>query len=112
MAKKAKKETVGFFIFCLPFFFAIIAAVIAALTSLKVFKINGGILFGVCAGLALISVIIYSVTCFYILNKYGRGEVIGLFKNVKWAFAFWDGFALNCAALLGSVYAAVTSGKK
>ena len=101
----------GYAVFCLPFFLSALAAAGIILTALGLLKFNGRALFAACTAFALISVIIYITAYFHILGKYGRGGLIALSKNVKWTFAFWCGFALQCMACFGSGYAAVSGGK-
>jgi len=99
----------GFFLFCLPFFFAIIGTVISVLAAFKFTK-KAKVLFGTVAILALVSVIVYLVTYFHIMGDYKTP--INLTKYVKWGFAFWGALVLNIVACAGSLYLAVSSGKK
>ena len=99
----------GYALFCLPFFLAIIALVVSALAAFKVVKVNNSIMFGVVALCALISFIVYLVTYFHILDKYGRGSVMDLTKNIEWGFSFWCAFVFYIISFVGACYLAIAT---
>ena len=101
----------GNFLFFLPFFFAIVAAICAVLGILKVVKVNGTVMYGICAGLALISAVLYIVVYFWVLDKYGRGELFDMSKNVSMMFSFWFGLVLHIIACVASGYAIIVNKK-
>ena len=101
----------GFFVFFLPFLIAIIAASFIILSSFKVIKLKKSIVFSIVATLALLAAIFYIVTYSHTMDRYGKGELVDLSKNVKWLFSFWGAFALYCIALISSIYMAFISFK-
>ena len=105
-----KDNDKGYFLFALPFFFAIIGAAAAVLAALKIIKVKGSAIYSLCAVLALVSIIAYIVTIIHIKDKH---TIAGKdFSDlVKYTFAFWAGFIMHIIAFLGSAYAAYNNRK-